>query len=110
MGAISFGKSPKFSFRRAPFFATLGAVLLSSCAAPKEQPIDPDRNKAAVALFLIRSGYDRWAAACGHEWGKRGATREFAIANCTIDHENSGLSHDKIVAKRMSSEPDIARR
>src|SRR3546814_2711168 len=89
---------------RTAIFLILAAIVLSSCATPDKQPEDPDWNKAAVALFLIRSGYDRWAAACGHEWGKRGATREVALANCTIDHQNSGLAHDEIVAKRRSEE------
>src|SRR3546814_4426391 len=95
---------------RTAIFLILAAIVLSSCATPDKQPEDPDWNKAAVALFLIRSGYDRWAAACGHEWGKRGATREVALANCTIDHQNSGLAHDEIVAKRLSAGASVANR
>src|SRR3546814_3723136 len=71
---------------RTAIFLILAAIVLSSCATPDKQPEDPDWNKAAVALFLIRSGYDRWAAACGHEWGKRGATREVALANRSEEH------------------------
>src|SRR3546814_12151533 len=88
---------------RTAIFLILAAIVLSSCATPDKQPEDPDWNKAAVALFLIRSGYDRGAAACGHEWGKRVATRAVALANCTSNHKNSGLATDEIIAKRISA-------
>jgi hypothetical protein len=110
MGIPGCSKFPKFWVASMAIILTMAAVMISSCAAPDKQAEDPDRNKAAVALFLIRSGYDRWAAACGHEWGKKGATREVAVANCTIDHQNSGLAHDEIVAKRLSAGASVANR
>ena len=110
MGIPGCSKSPKIWVASTAIISTMAAVVIASCAAPDKQPDDPDRNKAAVALFLIRSGYDRWAAACGHEWGKRGATREVAVANCTIDHQNTGLAHDEIVAKRLGASASVANR
>src|SRR3546814_3632173 len=79
---------------------------VQTCALPiYKQPEDPDWNKAAVALFLIRSGYDLWAAACGHEWGKRGATREVALANCTIRSEERRVGKECVSTCRSRWSP-----
>ena len=82
--------------------------LLASCTSPAPEPANPDRAKAEVALFLIRAGYDRWAAACAHTLGKEGKTRDEAIARCTIEHSNSGLGHDEIVEQRLRNIPTRA--
>lgn len=98
------------AFRQRPRGAA--GLLLAACALPfviscsprTPEPENPDRAKAAVALFLMRAGYDRWAAACAHALGKEGKSREEAVARCTIEHSNSGLGHDEIVENRLRGE------
>lgn len=80
-------------------------LLYCFLPSPIQTAKEPDGRKGEVALFLIRAGYDRWAAACAHSLALDGKSLDETIARCTIDHSNSGLGHEEIVKRRLSGEP-----
>lgn len=79
-------------------------LLYCFLPSPVQKAKEPDGRKGEVALFLIRAGYDRWAAACAHSLALDGKSLDETIARCTIDHSRSGLSHDEIVKQRLNGE------
>lgn len=82
--------------------ATLAlAMLLPSYLAASRAQAEINESRIGAGDFLLSVGYDRWVAACAYALSKDGLSVEETTIRCTIDHSNSGASHEAIVEKRL---------